>query len=335
MSNTPDPQPGWYPDPAGPTWSLRYWDGTQWTDKTTPRPTSPAPGDGAAPTQAVPGPEGAVQAPQRSEPQQSEPQRSEPQQSERPYDEPRYDEPQYRADLGATSAMTAYPEGAEQAPVFPDGPHPGPNWAVRRRFGRRPPRAVLVVLGSILVPLAVYGVAVGVYSLVHAAPRHDRGTAWFAGGVPGWDNVSLSGWSDTDGQLLQAWLVPGPQFGPDHPFLAVARISGSLPHGQSASVVLQAERVALEGSASVNDLHLVDLNDGAPGLLWSNSDHLAAAPTIPLTDYSLFALRGRYLYGVFFETTTAAFPAERSEVQPVMLSFRGVSTSAGTAGPET
>ena len=25
-------QPGWYPDPAGDTGKLRYWDGTQWTD---------------------------------------------------------------------------------------------------------------------------------------------------------------------------------------------------------------------------------------------------------------------------------------------------------------
>lgn len=30
MSN---PQPGWYPDPAGNAAKLRYWDGAQWTDQ--------------------------------------------------------------------------------------------------------------------------------------------------------------------------------------------------------------------------------------------------------------------------------------------------------------
>lgn len=28
-------QPGWYPDPAGDTTKLRYWDGMQWTDSLT------------------------------------------------------------------------------------------------------------------------------------------------------------------------------------------------------------------------------------------------------------------------------------------------------------
>ena len=27
-----NPQPGWYPDPAGDTGKLRYWDGVQWTE---------------------------------------------------------------------------------------------------------------------------------------------------------------------------------------------------------------------------------------------------------------------------------------------------------------
>ena len=32
MSTMTNAQPGWYPDPAGDTGKLRYWDGTQWTD---------------------------------------------------------------------------------------------------------------------------------------------------------------------------------------------------------------------------------------------------------------------------------------------------------------
>ena len=300
MSNTPDPQPGWYPDPAAPTWSLRYWDGSQWTDKTTPRPKEDSPEAGEA----------------------------------------------------AGQPLLAGEEGGP-APTFPDGPAPGssassaawgampstgagwpqPSWGESSSPAPPPPprrgprRAGLVTLVSLLAALVVY-------FAIPTGPGRDPGTKWFKGGVPGWDNVSLNGWSNSDGKLLQAWLVPGPEFGPDHPFLAVARVSGSLPHGQSAAVVLQAERVALEGTASVSDLHLVDLNDGAPGLLWSNADRLAAAPALPLTDYSLFALKGRYLYGVFFETTTAAFHTERSEVQPVMLNFMATATSAGRPGGE-
>lgn len=37
-------QPGWYPDPAGDTGKLRYWDGTQWTDHLA----EPQPAPGAA-----------------------------------------------------------------------------------------------------------------------------------------------------------------------------------------------------------------------------------------------------------------------------------------------
>ena len=39
-------QPGWYPDPAGDTGKLRYWDGTQWTDHLA----EPQPAPGAAGT---------------------------------------------------------------------------------------------------------------------------------------------------------------------------------------------------------------------------------------------------------------------------------------------
>lgn len=41
-------QPGWYPDPAGNTGKLRYWDGTQWTEHYAEP--QPAAGAGAAGT---------------------------------------------------------------------------------------------------------------------------------------------------------------------------------------------------------------------------------------------------------------------------------------------
>ncbi|MEU0443696.1 MULTISPECIES: phospholipid scramblase-related protein [unclassified Streptomyces] len=45
QSNTPA---GWYPDPHGAPQTLRYWDGAQWTQQTTPAQ-QPAPGQAAAP----------------------------------------------------------------------------------------------------------------------------------------------------------------------------------------------------------------------------------------------------------------------------------------------
>lgn len=45
-------QPGWYPDPAGDTGKLRYWDGTQWTDHLAEP--QPAP-DAAGTADATPG----------------------------------------------------------------------------------------------------------------------------------------------------------------------------------------------------------------------------------------------------------------------------------------
>lgn len=38
----PEPEPrqpaGWYPDPYAPQLMLRFWDGSAWTDQSTPRP---------------------------------------------------------------------------------------------------------------------------------------------------------------------------------------------------------------------------------------------------------------------------------------------------------
>jgi hypothetical protein len=43
------PQPGWYPDPASPRDSIRYWDGGQWTDRVAARPVPVAPPPPSAP----------------------------------------------------------------------------------------------------------------------------------------------------------------------------------------------------------------------------------------------------------------------------------------------
>lgn len=46
------PDPGWYDDPLGAAGWLRYWDGTTWTDSTTPDPAA-APHSSAAPRRAA------------------------------------------------------------------------------------------------------------------------------------------------------------------------------------------------------------------------------------------------------------------------------------------
>lgn len=53
QSNTPA---GWYPDPHGASQTLRYWDGTQWTQHTNPAqaPAGQAPPQQAAPQQQAP-----------------------------------------------------------------------------------------------------------------------------------------------------------------------------------------------------------------------------------------------------------------------------------------
>lgn len=33
--------PGWYPDPYAPQMMLRFWNGQEWTDQSTPRPRPP------------------------------------------------------------------------------------------------------------------------------------------------------------------------------------------------------------------------------------------------------------------------------------------------------
>jgi uncharacterized protein YbjQ (UPF0145 family) len=36
-TETPPPQSGWFPDPTSPSSAVRWWDGSQWTERTQPR----------------------------------------------------------------------------------------------------------------------------------------------------------------------------------------------------------------------------------------------------------------------------------------------------------
>lgn len=345
MSETSEPAPGWYPDPAAPTWGLRYWDGVQWTDRTAPRPRSPAAGPttgegggGGGGGGDLSGGDQSAGGEQQAGGEQAGGEHSGPvvpgaddQTAQRTGSAPlglppppapgHWPVPGWPGGQWPSGGLTSeHPPAGGPPPRHVPAPGPGraadgtgapaPRWPAGRRW-----RARLVTLVSLAV-------AAVVYLVLPTGPPKDPGTTWFRGGVPGWDDVSLKGWSAEDGNLLHAWAVPGPRFGPDRPFLAVARLMGVVPAGESARSVLQAEQAALVGNNSVTDAQLVALDDGAPGLLWTNPDRLNAAPNIPLTDYSLFALRGESLYGVFFETTTAAFAGERQDVQKVMLSFK-------------
>lgn len=49
---TAAPESGWYPDPAGPAETFRWWDGQDWTDATSESPQAPAPRRDLGPDQA-------------------------------------------------------------------------------------------------------------------------------------------------------------------------------------------------------------------------------------------------------------------------------------------
>lgn len=266
MSNASPPPAGWYPDPAAPTWSLRYWDGEQWTDKTTPRPPAPtgpggSDGEGHAPVAT-----GEARAAQALVDERNADERN----AEHQYNRPR-------------------------RPLF---------------------RGVAVVLAASLVGLLVY-------ISIPSGPSRTPGDQWFSGGVPGWEDVSLHGWPQGGGTVLHAWAVPGPRFGPDHPFMAVVQ-AGSRPVAQRPDAYLASLLTEDRQADPYVRGELVKLDDGAPGLLWSAPARLQALPGARLVNLSLYALHGQDLYWVLFETTTSAFRAERGEVQRVMLAFRAV-----------
>jgi Protein of unknown function (DUF2510) len=59
MSPTETP-PGWHPDPADPSSSMRWWDGARWTSDVRPvAPPPPSPFAGPAGWSEIPGPAGA------------------------------------------------------------------------------------------------------------------------------------------------------------------------------------------------------------------------------------------------------------------------------------
>lgn len=274
MSTTGEPQPGWYPDPGAPTWSLRYWDGSDWTEQTTPPATGPQPGtagvrNGPATYPPPQGPPTEVAQPAR-----------------------------------ATSAGTvAYP------PTVNVGHGPGNR--------RLPYLAVAVFLLVLVVGLAIY---------VVTGTGRDNGKQWFASGVPGWQSVTLKGWPSACPPVVAAWVVPGPVFDGDHPFLAVTEAQAVVPASRTSTQALRALEDGASCGAPGDNAQLVKLSGGAPGLVSSTIVPATSAHGKSLTYYSLWAVKGQHLCWVVFETTTKAFPSEQARVRRVMLDFKGTGT---------
>ncbi|MBO1330846.1 phospholipid scramblase-related protein [Streptomyces sp. VRA16 Mangrove soil] len=97
-SNTPA---GWYPDPHGAPQTLRWWDGSQWTDHTHAAPSQAAPAAGQVPQQQPPVQQQAQQAMAQAAPAQQAPVQPAPVQ------QPFAGQPQQQPSFGAQAQQNA------------------------------------------------------------------------------------------------------------------------------------------------------------------------------------------------------------------------------------
>ncbi len=217
-------------------------------------------------------------------------------------------------------------QSGQGSPAWQGGPG-SPSWQGGSRLIYPPGQAQtakksrtgLIVAGVIAVVVLVIAGLIAI-----ALPTYDRitGNTWFKGGVQGWPIIRVTNFPSNGATLLQAWKVPGPTVGPSKPFLQIAKLkSGPAPDEvatQYLLATLQYLRTHGPGSGG-----LVTLDDGAPGLEWTRPTPLENAPSLSITSFWLYAVRGNSVYWIAFQTDSEDYASELPGVEAVMLNFKG------------
>ena len=293
MSGPANPVAGWYSDPSDPASSLRFWDGTSWTDQTAPFEPAPAYSDQAGSWQGVGW--GASR---------------EPEPASWPTSPGAAPGAASGTVLGAASGV-ALGRAPGSALGSAPGPVPGaPGWQSGPGgiYAPAPPQPAKKSRIGLIVAAGVVALVVVIGGLVAlAVPTYNRisGHTWFNGGVPGWSPIRVSNFPSKGATFLQ-----------------VARLKVRPAAGETATQYLTGtlQYLATHGPGSGR---LVIINDGAPALEWSRPTPLADDPNLAITSFWLYAENGGKAYWIAFQTDTEHYVSELPGVEAVMLNFKG------------
>jgi hypothetical protein len=318
MSGPSNPVAGWYADPGDPASRLRYWDGTTWTDHTFPRFEPEAPyWDQPGSTPGLGGDTFAEADPGLwPTPPAGSPAISVWQGGQSGPSSPAWQSGQSGPARQSGQGSPAW-QGGQGSPAWQGGP--GVVYPPALPQASKKSRTGLIVAGMIV---AVVLVIAGLVAI--ALPTYDRitGNTWFNGGVQGWPIIRVTNFPNNGATLLQAWKVPGPTVGPSKPFLQIAKLkSGPAPDEMATQYLLATlQYLRTHGPGSGG---LVTLDDGAPGLQWTRPTPLENAPSLAITSFWLYAVRGNSVYWIAFQTDSEDYASELPGVEAVMLNFKG------------
>ncbi|MCL2150977.1 MAG: DUF2510 domain-containing protein [Coriobacteriia bacterium] len=161
----PDVPAGWYPDPAGDSSKIRYWDGTQWTDQFQSNPDAPAP---VAPTYGAAPDQGYSQGYAPSQPTYGQEQPTYGQAPDQGYSQgqPAYGQGQPQSQ----GQQPTYQQPAYQQPTYQQqapGYQVQPVEPVKSKSGVAIASLVLAIIGTILGLLSpIIGLVFGVSALI-------------------------------------------------------------------------------------------------------------------------------------------------------------------------
>ena len=314
---------GWYPDPADPDNSIRYWDGEVWTESTAPAQNDTPGSDGPTADQQAQG-AGYQWAPAPGS-ETGPPWSADDAQYSQPgptdhfggqQDDDYASAPRAGGDDAGARWRTADEPRPESRSLKPASGRAGPLTKLLAavdglHVGRRA-RSALVGVAVVVVLL------VGIGSALGGAPAS---TKWFAGGLPKtWTTATEVKYCQYQ-DVKAAWAVGGdPVFGTVRPAVSLSEYNQVAPATLSGTSLLTWAVSACGFSRLTNPAKLAN---GAPAVTANFSAPDSRAPGVPVHEFVLAAFYDNHIYMAVFETDAAQYQAELPAVKAALGSFDG------------
>lgn len=215
-----------------------------------------------------------------------------------------------------TPQTPSHPLSYEPAPgQGPQSGEPGPPMST----GKRVAVIVVSVVGALVAGFVVLAILIPTFISVQ------RGTQWFAGGVP--DNWSPAAITNLPpGAALQAaWRSPGPDVDGIFPCVAVFKYDNVSPRQLSLSQWLGS--IVSAARAHQAAAQRIVLSDGAPAVsvvetTGAGFDNGQLAGQVPTSLYAIYAAHAGHFYTIEFIADSSYFSSEQPDVATVMANFK-------------